>query len=77
MYSSIRTRYWARNYIGWPIFSSFQPNKTHFILADWEHRKKVVHHITQNVDSLFIKAGCTKISELHGSAYRVKCLGNA
>ncbi len=60
--------------IGWPIFSSFKPNRSHFILADWEHKGKVFHHVTQNVDSLLTKAGCERLSELHGSAYRVICL---
>ena len=70
----MRTRYWARNYIAWPTFSSFQPNKSHLILADWEHNGKVFHHVTQNVDSLLTKAGCVRLSELHGSAFRVSCL---
>lgn len=33
--------YWARNYIGWPIFSSFQPNETHRTFAKWETQGKV------------------------------------
>ncbi|CAF4390788.1 unnamed protein product, partial [Rotaria magnacalcarata] len=33
--------YWARNYIGWPTFSSFQPNETHKIFAAWEVKRKV------------------------------------
>ncbi len=24
-----RKRYWARNFVGWPQFSSFQPNSSH------------------------------------------------
>lgn len=33
--------YWARNYIGWPTFSSFQPNETHKTFANWETQGKV------------------------------------
>ncbi|CAF4395711.1 unnamed protein product [Rotaria socialis] len=62
--------YWARNYIGWPTFSSFQPNETHKIFAAWE----VFWHVTQNVDSLLTKAGCELLSELHGCSARVVCV---
>lgn len=72
--SSRRQRYWARNYASWPIFSSFSPNFTHFTLADWEKRGKIHHHATQNVDSLLIKAGCKRLTELHGTSYKVICL---
>jgi NAD-dependent deacetylase sirtuin 4 len=33
--------YWARNYIGWPTFSAFQPNETHKTFAKWEAQNKV------------------------------------
>ena len=69
-----RQIYWARNYVSWPIFSSFKPNASHHILAKWEKRGIVEHHVTQNVDSLLVKAGCQKLTELHGSSYRVKCI---
>lgn len=32
----VRRRYWARNYIGWPRFSSVVPNATHYILKELE-----------------------------------------
>ncbi|CAF3330855.1 unnamed protein product [Rotaria socialis] len=66
--------YWARNYIGWPTFSSFQPNETHKIFAAWEVKRKVFWHVTQNVDSLLTKAGCELLSELHGCSARVVCV---
>ena len=55
--SSKRQIYWARNYVSWPIFSSFKPNISHKILADWEKKNKVYHHVTQNVDGLLVKSG--------------------
>ena len=69
-----RKIYWARNYVSWPRFSSFKPNKTHDMLAKWEKTGKVIHHVTQNVDSLLVKAGSTKLTELHGSSFKVICL---
>lgn len=69
-----RRSYWARNYVSWPIFSSFQPNINHHIMAKWERRNKVHHHVTQNVDSLLVKAGCTRLTELHGNSYKVRCM---
>ena len=68
-----RQRYWARNYAGWPIFSSYKPNLSHHLLAKLES-SVVHHHTTQNVDSLLIKAGAKKVTELHGSGARVACL---
>ena len=34
--AEIRQRYWARNYVGWPRFSSFEPNEAHKVLKHWE-----------------------------------------
>jgi NAD-dependent deacetylase sirtuin 4 len=39
--------YWARNYIGWPTFSTFQPNETHKTLANWEVQGKVSLNIPE------------------------------
>lgn len=69
-----RRRYWARNYVGWPLWSSFKPNKSHLLMRKWEDIGKIHHHVTQNVDSLLTKAGCQRITELHGSSYRVACI---
>lgn len=73
-YPRVRQRYWARNFIGWPRFSSVQPNTTHFAIRDLEKYGKVTSIITQNVDRLHHKAGSTNIIELHGTGYVVKCL---
>ena len=66
-----RQRYWARNFVGWPKFSSFQPNIAHQTLQDWQQKGKVRHIVTQNVDSLHTKAGCADVIELHGCSHRV------
>ncbi|XP_076294133.1 NAD-dependent protein deacylase Sirt4 isoform X2 [Lasioglossum baleicum] len=70
----IRKRYWARNYVGWPRFSSLKPNETHKILNKLEDAQKVRSIITQNVDNLHSKAGSRRVIELHGTAFRVMCL---
>ncbi|EZA53754.1 NAD-dependent protein deacylase Sirt4 isoform X3 [Ooceraea biroi] len=69
-----RRRYWARNYVGWPRFSSIKPNITHKMLKDLECIRKVECIVTQNVDNLHSKAGSKKVIELHGTAFRVMCL---
>ncbi|KAM4582121.1 NAD-dependent protein lipoamidase sirtuin-4, mitochondrial [Fundulus diaphanus] len=70
-----RQRYWARNFLGWPQFSSHQPNCAHQALRRWEERGKLRWLVTQNVDALHSKAGQRRLTELHGCAHRVTCLG--
>ena len=73
---AVRRRYWARNFVGWPRFSSFFPNAVHTALCDLELKYKLVSCIvTQNVDRLHTKAGSKNVIELHGSAFNVVCLG--
>lgn len=57
----VRTRYWARNFFGWPRFSSFLPNANHYALKDLEASEKLLYIITQNVDGLHYKAGNRKV----------------
>lgn len=70
-----RQRYWARNFAGWPQFSSHQPNSAHRTLRRWEERGKLHWLVTQNVDALHSKAGQEGLTELHGCTHRVMCLG--
>lgn len=71
----VRQRYWARNFVGWPNFSQVIPNKNHLVLKDLEVIGKVRRVITQNVDNLHSKAGSQNVIELHGTAFKVMCLG--
>lgn len=74
-FASVRQRYWARNYVGWPRFSSCLPSSIHFSIRNLEtQHNKVSSVITQNVDSLHFKAGSENVIELHGTAFRVICL---
>lgn len=72
--ASIRQRYWARNFVGWPRFSSHQPNPAHRALSQWERLGKLYWLVTQNVDALHTKAGSQRLTELHGCMHRVLCL---
>ncbi|CAG4933257.1 unnamed protein product [Colias eurytheme] len=73
-YPKVRQRYWARNFVGWPRFSSIQPNSTHIAIRDLQKAGKVTSIVTQNVDRLHHKAGSDNVIELHGTGYIVKCL---
>ncbi|XP_037825105.1 NAD-dependent protein deacylase Sirt4 [Lucilia sericata] len=72
--AAVRRRYWARNFVGWPNFSSTEPNATHHALARFEREARLQCVVTQNVDRLHSKAGSKNVVELHGSGYVVKCL---
>lgn len=72
---NVRKRYWARNYVGWPRFSSFSPNAIHMSISKLTNESGVVQCVvTQNVDGLHIKADTRNVIELHGTAFRVLCL---
>lgn len=69
-----RRYYWARNYRGWPLFDSAEPNETHRALATLEELGRVRMLITQNVDPLHRRAGNRRLIELHGQSDRVICV---
>ncbi|XP_078039864.1 NAD-dependent protein deacylase Sirt4 isoform X2 [Augochlora pura] len=72
--NAVRRRYWVRNYVGWPRFSSLKPNNAHKLLKKLEDTQKVRCIVTQNVDNLHAKAGSRRVIELHGTAFKVMCL---
>lgn len=53
-----------------------EPNVTHYALVELERMGKLDRIITQNVDNLHQRAGSSpeKIIELHGTAFKVRCL---
>ncbi|HYO86138.1 MAG TPA: Sir2 family NAD-dependent protein deacetylase [Dermatophilaceae bacterium] len=69
-----RQRYWARSHVGWPRFSSAQPNDGHRCVASLAALGLVNGVITQNVDGLHQRAGSSGVIELHGSLSRVICM---
>ena len=51
----------------------YEPNVTHWVLAQWEQEGKLSAVVTQNIDGLHQKAGSKTVYELHGSVYRNYC----
>ncbi len=72
--ADFRRHYWARNHLGWRHMEAARPNGAHRLIADWERRGLVTGVITQNVDLLHLKAGSTRIVDLHGTYAVVVCL---
>lgn len=52
----------------------YEPNITHFKLAQWEREGKLSCVITQNIDGLHQAAGSKEVYEFHGSIYRNFCM---
>ncbi len=52
-----------------------KPNRAHYALAELESLGLLKCVITQNVDGLHWRAGSRCVVELHGSLYRVRCIG--
>src|ERR1039457_2364666 len=70
-----RSRYWARSHLGWRHIAGAIPNAGHHAVAELQRRGLLAGIITQNVDGLHQAAGAQRVIELHGSLYRVVCLG--
>lgn len=69
-----RRRYWVGSHLGWRAFAAAHPNDGHVALADLEASGLVSGVITQNVDGLHLRAGSSRVVELHGTMRRVFCL---
>jgi NAD-dependent deacetylase len=50
-----------------------EPNAAHRALARMETLLAELRHVTQNVDGLLTRAGCSEVHELHGSLARQRC----
>ncbi|MFC0677949.1 NAD-dependent protein deacetylase [Lysobacter korlensis] len=72
--AATRQRYWARSFVGWPMFSEARPNAAHHALAGWQRAGGVSMLLTQNVDGLHQKAGSIDVIDLHGRLDEVRCL---
>jgi len=71
---TMRARYWARSFVGWPMVAKARPNLAHAALATLEADGKVSMLITQNVDGLHTQAGHQDVIDLHGRIDRALCL---
>ncbi|WP_010202503.1 Sir2 family NAD-dependent protein deacetylase [Salinibacterium sp. PAMC 21357] len=69
-----RQRYWAGSHLGWKRFAASNPNDGHAALAEFERRGLSNGIITQNVDGLHLRAGSTRVVDVHGSIDRARCL---
>lgn len=72
--AQFRQVYWARNHVGWRFMEAVRPNRAHEVIADWEQRGLVSGVITQNVDMLHLKAGSSRVIDLHGNYGSVGCV---
>ena len=73
-FASVRQRYWARSFLGWPTVDRAAPGLGHHALAHLERAGRIGLIITQNVDGLHHKAGSARVLELHGGLAAVICL---
>jgi NAD-dependent deacetylase len=55
------------------ILDEAGPNKAHEIIAEMEAHYSTFQLITQNVDGLHRRSGNTKMIEIHGNLWHVKC----
>ncbi|GAB2515529.1 NAD-dependent protein deacetylase [Lysobacter humi (ex Lee et al. 2017)] len=69
-----RRRYWARSFVGWPMFEAARPNAAHVALVGLQDRGVVGGLLTQNVDGLHQRAGGRDVIDLHGRLDTVRCL---
>ena len=51
-----------------------KPNPAHLALAVLEKEGRLRAVITQNIDNLHVEAGNRNVIELHGNAFRIKCV---
>jgi NAD-dependent deacetylase len=56
------------------VLGSCRPNPAHETLAGWQTRFPVFTLATQNIDGLHAEAGSRGVYELHGNAWRARCL---
>ncbi len=71
---TVRKRYWARSFSGWPRVSTASPNSAHRALAALGKAGRLAGLITQNVDNLHSRAGSRNVLDLHGILEQVRCM---
>jgi len=69
-----RKRYWAGSHLGYRDFAQAAPNAGHRALAALEQAGLSNGVVTQNVDGLHLRAGSSRVVDLHGTVDRVVCL---
>jgi NAD-dependent deacetylase len=56
------------------LIQNVMPNPAHFALVEFQKYFKDFTLITQNVDGLHQRAGCSQVVELHGNIKRNRCI---
>jgi len=71
-----REKYWKMSTEFFNSMKDAKPNPAHLALVDLEKSGKLLAVVTQNIDSLHLKAGsgAGKVLEIHGTAFSVSCL---
>jgi NAD-dependent SIR2 family protein deacetylase len=75
--ASMRARYWARSFVGWPVVARARPNRAHAALVALEAHGRLTTLVTQNVDGLHARAGHHAVIDLHGRIDQVICMNCA
>ncbi len=70
-------RVWEWYRMRMEVIYEAKPNSAHLVLARMERAGLLKAIITQNVDGLHQKAGASRIIELHGNIWRVRCTNPA
>ncbi len=72
----VRVRAW-RNRVEGGLWTEAEPNAGHLALAELERKGKLALLITQNIDSLHLKAGNSpgRMVEIHGNLRDYVCMG--
>ncbi|MGA1811848.1 Sir2 family NAD-dependent protein deacetylase [Frondihabitans sp. 4ASC-45] len=72
--TDFQKRYWAGSHLGYRHFAASRPNDGHRALAALEQAGVTNGVVTQNVDGLHLRAGSSRVVDLHGTVDRVVCL---
>lgn len=70
--------FYQANLERWSVFANAEPNAAHHALAGLEREGLLVGVVTQNIDGLHVKAGSTRVWEVHGhlrTCHCMKCKG--
>lgn len=68
-------RFYKRAFPRYASIANAKPNAGHYALAEMERRGLIKGVITQNIDGLHIKAGSTRVWEVHGNVRTASCTG--
>lgn len=67
-------QFYAINLERWTAYNNAKPNPAHYALERLEKMGLLLGVITQNIDSLHVKAGSTRVWEVHGHLRTCHCM---